>query len=177
MKTIIAILALTISMSAQAASFKSVKTMSGTAMENLSKTMSEVFKDATELYGDAINVEALSYKSKSSESTLNTVKQLLMKRELVNFDDVDAVAAAVISEQLAYDTILAFDINVLDEDAQKIVEADTKKILAALKVVSKYGIQVYQSSHSDEDGTWVTLTLVDLEHNEILVITSGFHGT
>lgn len=180
---ILAVVLLSLSTGAFAAKFTVVPKLNDTKVETLSEVFAKATKDA-DIFGDCKDLASFKVEKKKTEANLNTMKQFHIAyagifadngetTSLVKPKDTFKVARSLLSHDSDYDWM---------SDEQKVVfEASVTKVANALyeatgslKDKTK---ELYETIHSDEDGTWSVLSLYDTESQEILMMKTGFCGT
>jgi hypothetical protein len=174
------ILALGFATSAQAAKFKSLRTLSNPALEEIAESAQKYFKDE-ELFGDCSSVQAYSFVRKPTEKNLNTMKQLNIAKAGVWADDDEETALANPRTEAKELIKILFE-NVNYEEEQTVKLAPAMKELSELLDTATQSrrnkdIEIYESGHANEDGSWRVIDLLDTKTNEVLLIRVGFCGT
>jgi hypothetical protein len=174
------ILALGFASSAHAAKFKSLRSLSNPALEEIANSAEKFFKDE-ETFGDCSSVQAYSFVRKATEKNLNTMKQLNIAKAGVWADDDEETALAnPRAESKELIKILFENVNYEEEQTVKLAPAmqELSELLdKASNSRRNKNLEIYESGHANEDGSWRVLDLLDTKNNEVLLIRVGFCGT
>lgn len=148
--------------------------MKSAAAQHLAKVAEAVVRNE-KTFGDASKVEVYAFTRKSSERDLNSIKQLNFRRAGLNSDDIGAKEMQTLSaEQLAEHLLNANS----QPDDQNAFDKAKSELEAAINLVkSDPQLQIYGTNHSDEDGSWQVLDIIDTSNQEILLIKIGYNGT
>lgn len=193
MKKFLVLCALVLSFSGQeafAAQFTAITKLKNARLEKFSKTLSTTLADEI-LFGDASMVTAFSFKRNANEQNLATLKQLNVAKHGVWANDGETTsletrtsAKAIIDEMLTDGGSRSFSeiTGWFESDEQRKAYYDGRYamimgLVAATDNFSDSSIIVYASGHSNEDGTWWILNLLDTKNQQILSFQIGSHGT
>lgn len=176
--------------SAFAAKFTEIDQMTNKKLARAQKVAQDVLVSGDEFYGDATFVISFSFTKNSSEKLLNSMNQLNIARGGILYSDGEGTSAARFANigQLI-DSLMetypgsgvTIDEEDMEADDQDRYKADMKKLGGALKAAlgpnADTEIQIFQSGHSYEDGTWSIINIVDVTNQEVLMIRRGSSGT
>lgn len=180
---ILAVVLLSLSTGAFAAKFTIIEKHKDTKIQALSSVFAKATKDKN-IFGDCDDLASFKVEKKETESNINTMKQF----HIINagiFDDngetttlVKLKDASKISRTLlAHDS----DYDWMDDNQKVIFEGAVTKIANSLKsatgALNDKTKELYETLHSDEDGTWSVLSIYDTKNQEILMMKVGFCGT
>lgn len=174
---LIASFGITLSHSAFAAKFAKTPNMSNQAAQSLQKLAAKLAKNKN-LYGDMGYVSAFNISDNESQEAIKTAKQLNhMKGNLNSDDDSGAgynnISATKIAEGV-FEYLNGFD----SDESEKAHQENLVNLVEALDAVkADRDLMIFGTMHSDEDGTWTILDIVDTKNNQILFIQLGFSGT
>ena len=172
----VALLLMALTLSAEAATFKSTHKLSNPDLEALAIKSVSIQKNE-ELFGDASATRRYTFTRKKDEANLNTVKQLnIAKAGLWAGEDPtqpvpEKTSGMALATALVVETYAAPG----EEEGRD----NAAKSLAPLlqKLLGKKTILLFTGFHADENGTWGVLDVLDLENSEVLLLKFGYHGT
>lgn len=173
-----------VSSSAFAAKFKKIDQMTNTKLRAVETAAFGIFQD-DQIYGDASGVSTMRYEKATSEKLLNSMKQFNIKYYSMvpsNGETTSTATYANAGQMINYmmDDDHGGTIEDYLDDEQKVTyKADMKELGGALKAMLASGakLKIFNAQHSDEDGTWWVLNIVDTENQEILTLQRGANGT
>ena len=171
------ILALGFASSAQAAKFSTLKKLKNPALAKLS-AFAKTFVDNEDTYGDCTSVGTYSITRKTTETNVNTLEQLNVAKAGL-WHDEDPKTALVKEDATEQEIVVAlFDTLLRDSENEASVKptmTQTEKLLE--KVRKDARLEVYETNHANEDGSWAILNVLDTQNEEVLLIRIGFCGT
>lgn len=175
--TLMASFGITLSHSAFAAKFAKTPSMSNPAAQNLQKLAAKFAKNK-DLYGDVGYVSAFDISGNESQEAIKTAKQLNhMKGNLNSDDDSGAEYNNLSATKIAqgvFEYLNGFD----SDENEKAHQENLANLAEALDAVkADRELMIFGTIHSDEDGTWTILDIVDTKNNQILFIQFGYSGT
>lgn len=192
-KIIIATLLTLTSLSTFAAKFKYETKLKSAALEELGADVEKLIAqhlvdDKTiTISSDVQDIFRISFVRKPQESNISTVKQYAIgKLGQYPDDEMGETASEIksknpqeIIDNLLY-TFIEFADSYEEQDLATVKSLHselTEKVSSLLKRSDASQISFYSGNHSDEDGTWGILILVDEKTQEILSLKLGFSGT
>lgn len=180
---ILAVLLLSLSTGAFAAKFTTISKLQDTKVEALSSVFAKATDDEA-IFGDCLDLASFKVEKKKTEANLNTMKQFHIAyagifadngetTSLVKPKDTFKVARSLLTHGDDYDWMSDKQKEVLEASITKVANA-LYEATGSLKDKTK---ELYETFHSDEDGTWSVLSVYDTESQEILMMKTGFCGT
>lgn len=169
------LLGVLISTSAWAAKFQTISEMERASIEAVATVGNTIVKNES-AFGDCTRMVRVSYTRKPEEKDINTVKQLnISKAGLWKDEDVTALDA---TGDDAGDIAQELLVNSNEEEFKPLVSATRARLKLALERAMKdRKVRVYTGGHSNEDGTWNVIDVLDTKNEEILLLRVGFCGT
>src|SRR5262249_49490438 len=154
--------------------FTEIETMENVRAANLMKEANEFLAGDKKTFGYATSVKAYSYELKNEDDDLvNQLKQLniakagMFKEDLAEFKETMERA----------DKLTDYLFQAIESYAsEREVEYDTARdnLIADIKGIKKdKRLRLYKASHSDEDGSWQILNVLDEKNKQVLLIKVG----
>jgi len=173
MKFLVTALALFVATQAHAAKFESIHKFKNAALEELAQAAMPVAKDQKN-FGDAGKLSSFSVERDKSEEDRGTAGQLNHRMRSKDDDDGHTTDMNSQSAKELAETLVPTDSGSENETTKK-VRAELEEAFGAVKKVKS--LKIFGASHSNEDGTWQVIDVLDTRNNEILFIESGSVGT
>lgn len=166
-------------MPAEAAKFTKTETLkSRTAQEFLAIT--KKLAKNKDLVGDASFVTAYNIARDEDEKSINTIKQLNIAKGGIFAEEEDAAKFVSSNDsdkviEMMFSYLIG---NFQDEDQEIAFKAEMKKLSPSLQAVLEHNnFNIYAATHSNEDGTWNILNVLDEKNNQVIMVVFGAHGT
>ncbi|MEO5667267.1 MAG: hypothetical protein ABIR96_04335 [Bdellovibrionota bacterium] len=165
--------------SAEAATFKAVKTLKNASLQKVA-VFAGSFEKQKDLFDDCTKVESYSIARKQSEENINTIKQLNISRNGLFYSDGETPVA--VRSDTTIDTLITTLFSDLSQGENYASLAPTQKKLADLVTqatgkLDASSLELYEANHANEDGSWNILDILDTENEEVLTIQVGGCGT
>jgi len=156
-----------------AAKYMTVAKASNPSVQKLVANLAQTLRDKKR-FGDVSFVRTFSFDRSQSQTDLNVVKQLNHMYAGLNSDDSAGKSFENKSAGQLTDSLFE---NSTDNDASVIDGAKYEFRELVLAVKNDRALQIYGTNHSDEDGTWQILNILDTENDQVVLIRMGFSGT
>ena len=167
---------LALGLPAHAAKFESSSKMTSPAAQKLARLVNSLRADKA-TWGDSTGARAYSFERNDQEEDINTAKQLNKAKAGLNSEETGAWSLQGKSAKAMAEHLLA-NYEVHDEDFEKARRSVAAQLMLALEAIKEdRRLKVFGAGHSDEDGTWQILNVLDTKNDEVLLITFGFSGT
>jgi len=174
MKLFVAVLFL--SNLAFAAKFQTVPELTSKRLEALA-TLAKRLQKQESVFGDCSRTGRYSFTRKDTETDVNTLEQLNVAKAGI-FHDEDPKPAPVgkRTAKAIVDELIG-DVG-QDEEFEKALASGRKELITAFtKVLQSTYLEVYETNHANEDGSWKIVDVLDPRNGEILLVRFGYCGT